>query len=92
MVGSHSVRAFSFSIFWMSCFREGCSSTAFRSQISSITVKANISSISNVGDVNMFHGYKEANVNSLMPIDHLDPYTGFPGYKQLRCRIEKVED
>ena len=62
------------------------------SQISSITVKANISSISNVGDVNMFHGYKEANVNSLMPIDHLDPYTGFPGYKQLRCRIEKVED
>ena len=62
------------------------------SQIASITVKANISSISNVGDVNMFHGYKEANVNSLMPVDHLDPYTGFPGYKQLRCRIEKVED
>ncbi|MBR5571833.1 MAG: molybdopterin-dependent oxidoreductase [Oscillospiraceae bacterium] len=62
------------------------------SQIASITVKANISSISNVGDVNMFHGYREANVNSLIPVDHLDPYTGFPGYKQLRCRIEKVED
>ncbi|MGI6326459.1 MAG: molybdopterin-containing oxidoreductase family protein [Saccharofermentanales bacterium] len=62
------------------------------STVSSITVKANISSISNVGDVNMFHGYKEANINSIIPVDHLDPYTGFPGYKQLRCRIEKVED
>jgi hypothetical protein len=40
----------------------------------------------------MFHGYKEANINSIIPVDHLDPYTGFPGYKQLRCRIEKVED
>ena len=62
------------------------------SQVASITVKANVSHISNVGDINMYHGYREANVNSLIPVDHLDPYTGFPGYKQLRCRIEKVED
>ena len=62
------------------------------SQVASITVKANISSISNVGDINMYHGYREANVNSLIPLHHLDPYTGFPGYKQVRCRIEKVEE
>ena len=61
-------------------------------QVGSITVKANISHISNTGDVNMYHGYREANVNGIIPADHLDPYTGFPGYKQLRCRIEKVED
>ena len=62
------------------------------SQVAAITVKANISSISNVGDINMYHGYREANVNSLIPLHHLDPYTGFPGYKQVRCRIEKVEE
>ena len=62
------------------------------SQVATITVKANISSISNVGDINMYHGYHEANVNSLIPLHHLDPYTGFPGYKQVRCRIEKVEE
>ena len=62
------------------------------SQVASITVKANISSISNVGDINMYHGYREANVNRLIPLHHLDPYTGFPGYKQVRCRIEKVEE
>jgi len=60
-------------------------------QVTSITVRANISSVSNVGDVNMYHGYRQANVNALIPKDHVDPYTGFPGYKQVRCRIEKVE-
>ena len=60
-------------------------------QVGSITVRANVSGISNVGDVNMFHGYREANVNGIIPVDHLDPYTGFPGYKQVRCRIERVE-
>ena len=61
------------------------------SAVGSITVKANVSNISHEGDVNMFHGYREANVNRLIPRDHVDPYTGFPGYKQVRCRIEKVE-
>lgn len=42
------------------------------------------------GEVGMYHGYKEANVNELIPMDHLDKYTGFPGYKQFRCAVEKV--
>lgn len=42
------------------------------------------------GEVGMHHGYQEANVNELVPMDHLDPYSGFPGYKQFRCSIEKV--
>ena len=56
-----------------------------------ICVKANVSAISAPGEVNMFHGYQKANVNQIIPNDHLDPYSGFPGYKQVRCRIEKAE-
>lgn len=41
------------------------------------------------GTVNMFHGYSEADVNSLIPPDWLDPISGFPGYKSVPCRIEK---
>ena len=56
-----------------------------------IRVKANLTVVSAAGEVNMYHGYKEANVNELFPLDHLDPYSGFPGFKQIRCRIEKAE-
>ena len=55
-----------------------------------ITVKANISLIANEGELLMFHGYAEANVNRLIRADHLDPYTGFPGYKQFRCKLTKL--
>lgn len=60
-------------------------------QAGKIKVKANVSAISAPGEVNMFHGYREANVNQIIPMDHQDPYTGFPSYKQVRCRIEKAE-
>lgn len=56
----------------------------------SITVKANLSLIANQGELLLFHGYTEANANELIHADHLDPYTGFPGYKQLRCRLSKT--
>lgn len=56
-----------------------------------IRVKANLTAISAPGEVNFYHGYREANVNEIIPKDHLDPYSGFPGFKQVRCRIEKAE-
>ena len=56
-----------------------------------IKVKANISAISAPGEVNFYHGYREANINEIIPADHLDPYSGFPGFKQIRCRVEKAE-
>ncbi len=59
-------------------------------QVGRIRVSANISAITAPGEINMYHGYKEANVNQIIPMDHQDPYTGFPGYKQIRCRVEKV--
>lgn len=39
------------------------------------------------GTVNMFHDYSEADVNSIIPPDHTDPYSGFPGYKAIRCAV-----
>ena len=42
------------------------------------------------GCVNMYHGYSEADVNTLIPAHYLDPYSGFPGYKAIACRIRKV--
>lgn len=56
----------------------------------SITVKAHLSAMGMPGDVYMYHGYKEANVNNLFDRDHLDPYSGFAAYRQSRCNLRKV--
>ena len=37
----------------------------------------------------MYHGYREADVNSLMDRDNLDPYCGFPGFRPTRCGVRK---
>ena len=57
----------------------------------SIHVKAHVTDIGLPGNVHMYHGYKEADGNSLVGVDHLDPYSGFPGYRQLRCTIRKAQ-
>ena len=41
------------------------------------------------GMVCLYHGYREADANSLLSWDHRDPYSGFPGYRCIRCRVEK---
>lgn len=56
----------------------------------SIQVEALLTQTVLPGDVYVYHGYDEANVNSLIGINHLDPYSGFPGYRQIRCRIRKA--
>ena len=38
------------------------------------------------------HGYTEANVNELIGRNHVDPYSGFPGFKGMRCNIRKVQE
>ena len=40
----------------------------------------------------MYHGYREADVNSIVPPGHNDPYSGFPGYRSVRCAVVKKED
>jgi anaerobic selenocysteine-containing dehydrogenase len=56
----------------------------------SIEVKANLSQMIRPGDVHMFHGYPEADVNTLLEGDYLDPISGFPGYKAALCAVRKV--
>ena len=58
---------------------------------SSIVLNVLITEEYNIGEVGMFHGYDEANANDLIHRDHVDPYTGFPGYKQFNCKVEKYE-
>ncbi|BDF67810.1 formate dehydrogenase [Oscillospiraceae bacterium] len=43
------------------------------------------------GSVQTCHGYSEADVNELVPISTVDPYTGFPAFKSTRVNIRKVE-
>ncbi len=58
----------------------------------SITVKCAADAELLPGTVNMFHDYSEADVNSIIPGGYLDPYSGFPGYKAIRCSIRKTAD
>lgn len=54
-----------------------------------VTVKANLTITVPQGMVSLYHGYREADANSLLDYDHRDPYSGFPGYRCIRCRIQK---
>ncbi|MCF0228190.1 MAG: molybdopterin-dependent oxidoreductase [Parasporobacterium sp.] len=56
-----------------------------------ISVLANVTEVANKGDLHLIHGYEEANATDLIPWDHTDPYSGFPGYKQVRVFIEKAD-
>ncbi len=56
-----------------------------------IQVKVKLTHKVKPGTVLMLHGYTEANVNNLIGRDHLDPYSGYPGFKGMRCNVRKVE-
>ena len=61
-----------------------------RTAAGEIKVQVHVTAAGMPGDVYMFHGYSEADANELIPAEHLDPYTGFPGFRQVRCRIQKA--
>lgn len=56
----------------------------------SIRVQANPTVQVLPGTVHMYHGYREADVNSLLDQAVLDPYSGFPAYRSVCCNIRKV--
>lgn len=58
----------------------------------SICVKVHPTLTVQEGLVNLFHGYAEADAESIMDGDHLDPYSGFPAYRSTRCAVRKKED
>lgn len=55
----------------------------------SLIVAANPTRRALPGTVWLYHGYREADVNAIIPAGHNDPYSGFPGYRSVRCRVEK---
>ena len=55
-----------------------------------IRVKANLTETVLPGVVHMFHGIKEADVNLLIEPDYLDPISGFPGFKSVRCQVTRA--
>ncbi|MFH0915848.1 MAG: molybdopterin-dependent oxidoreductase [bacterium] len=57
----------------------------------SIQVSANLTELARPGVAHMYHGYPEADVNTLLAGDYLDPISGFPGYKGSLCAVKKVE-
>ena len=56
----------------------------------SIEVLANVTELAHPGVVHMFHDYPEADANSLLAGDYLDPISGFPGFKASLCAVKKV--
>lgn len=57
----------------------------------SIKLKANPSQMIKKGTISIYHGYKEADVNLLISSNHLDPISGFCGFKSIRCRMDSIE-
>lgn len=62
---------------------------ALSSPHGTIHLKAKLTSKVKPGVLMMAHGYTEANANELVGRNHLDPYSGYPGFKSLRCAIRK---
>ena len=57
-----------------------------------IRMKVKITTKSQPGVLMALHGYTEANVNELIGRNHLDPYSGYPGFKGIRCNIRKIQE
>ncbi len=52
-----------------------------------IKLKANLTHTVRKGTVMVYQDYLRADVNSIIDWNHLDPYSGFPGYRTVRCGI-----
>ncbi len=53
-----------------------------------ITVKAKITNLAQPGVVHVFHGWPQADVNTILART-LDPITGFPAFKSQLCQVRK---
>lgn len=54
-----------------------------------VSLRANPTDRIMPGHLQIYHGYKEADANELVGGVHLDPYSGYPGYNCVCCRIRK---
>ncbi len=58
--------------------------------IGALTFKAIPTATVMPGDVFIYHGYREKDINSILDGTNLDPYTGFPAYRSAYCNIRRV--
>ena len=54
-----------------------------------ITVKANITNLAQPGVVHVYHGWAQADVNTILART-LDPISGFPAFKSQFCQVRKA--
>ena len=54
-----------------------------------ITVKANITNLAQPGVVHVYHGWSQADVNTILART-LDPISGFPAFKSQLCQVKKA--
>ena len=57
--------------------------------IGSITFKAIPTATVQKGEVFIYHGYKDFDINSILDGTNLDPYSGFPAYRSAFCNIRR---
>ena len=65
---------------------------ALSSPYGEIRMEVKITGKAKEGVLMTLHGYTEANVNELIGRNHVDPYSGFPGFKGMRCNIRKIQE
>ncbi len=65
---------------------------ALSSPYGEIRMVVKVTGKSKEGVLMTLHGYTEANVNELIGRNHVDPYSGFPGFKGMRCNIRKIQE
>lgn len=59
--------------------------------IGSLVFKAELTGTVMEGQVNVYHGYREKDINSIIPYKELaDPYSGYPAYREAYCSVRKV--
>lgn len=68
------------------------SSVTLSSPHGEIHMQVKVTSKIKPGVILALPGYSEANVNNLIGRNHLDPYSGFPGYKGMRCNMSKYQE
>lgn len=56
----------------------------------SIQMKAHLTHKAEPGVICCYHGYSEADVNLLTDNDILDPYSGFPSYRETRVAVRRI--
>ena len=57
--------------------------------IGSLTFKAIPTATVQQGEVYIYHGYRERDINSILDGTNADPYSGFPAYRSAYCCIRR---